>query len=385
MEENFKVYCHENKINGKKYFGITKQEPERRWRNGNGYSDNRYFSFSIEKYGWDNFNHIVILEGLSKEEVFEIEKYLIKKYDTMNDNNGYNLSEGGEFNKLSKASRIKLSNSLKGKIPHNKGIPNSEETRRKISISLRKLDRKITREQILKTSRRIIQLSINGDFIKHWEIMSEASNELNINLASICQCCNRRFKTAGGFIFLYEEDYNKITEKELDILVYKANNNPVDRQVVQISKDGIFINKFNNISEASRKTNSNNSNISSCCQQKSYYANGFIWMYLEDYNTISELKLIQYSKNIKEKIKHNRKIGTSKSIVSNIGKRDKKIIQMDDDLNFIKQWSSIKFACDSLKIGRCHIADCCKGRRNKTGGFKWMYYEDYIEKYGEII
>ena len=36
----YSVYIHENKINGKKYTGITGQQPEKRWQNGNHYKDN---------------------------------------------------------------------------------------------------------------------------------------------------------------------------------------------------------------------------------------------------------------------------------------------------------------------------------------------------------
>lgn len=29
------------------------------------------------------------------------------------------------------------------------------------------------------------------------------------------------------------------------------------------------------------------------------------------------------------------------------------------------------------KINHGNISECCKGRRNQAGGYKWMYKEDY--------
>lgn len=44
----YTVYEHINKINGKKYIGITSQNPERRWGNNrNGYKSSPYFYSAI--------------------------------------------------------------------------------------------------------------------------------------------------------------------------------------------------------------------------------------------------------------------------------------------------------------------------------------------------
>lgn len=98
-ERNYTVYCHENKTNGKKYFGITSRVPHRRFgNNGNGYrprsEKKTKFWMAISKYGWDNFNHIILLENINKSTARELEKYFIKKYNTYS--NGYNGTLGGE-------------------------------------------------------------------------------------------------------------------------------------------------------------------------------------------------------------------------------------------------------------------------------------------------
>ena len=89
------IYCHENKINGKKYIGQSCQTSEKRWNSGYGYMNCPRFYSAIQHYGWDNFTHIILEENLSSQEANEREKYYINLYNTLNPENGYNLVEGG--------------------------------------------------------------------------------------------------------------------------------------------------------------------------------------------------------------------------------------------------------------------------------------------------
>ena len=92
---SFYVYVHTNKINGKKYVGVTIQKPQRRWgRNGVNYKCHPYFYSAIQKYGWENFDHQVF-EVDTKSEMYYLEQYLISYYETYT-GKGYNLSRGGE-------------------------------------------------------------------------------------------------------------------------------------------------------------------------------------------------------------------------------------------------------------------------------------------------
>lgn len=51
----------------------------------------------------------------------------------------------------------------------------------------------------------------------------------------------------------------------------------------------------------------------------------------------------------------------------------KKVCKCDINDNVIEIYESIKEATRKNKT--THIVDCCKGKRNTAGGFKWKYYE----------
>lgn len=105
---SYYVYIH-TCPNSKRYIGIHEGEhPQNRW----GYNGIRYksqlFYRAIKKYGWSNIIHD-IYEVDSQSEMFYLEKYLIRFYNTTNILYGYNVSTGGD----------KGSN---GCIPWNKGL-----------------------------------------------------------------------------------------------------------------------------------------------------------------------------------------------------------------------------------------------------------------------
>ena len=125
MERNYTVYMHVSP-NGKVYIGITCNKPKYRWNYGYGYKHNKYFWRSINKYGWDNFKHIIIDENLTKEQAENMEIELIKQYRSNERNYGYNIESGGNSNgKVSEETRKKISES-------NKGKKHTEKTKKKM-------------------------------------------------------------------------------------------------------------------------------------------------------------------------------------------------------------------------------------------------------------
>lgn len=131
---------------------------------------------------------------------------------------------------------------------------------------------------------------------------------------------------------------------------------------VNLSKNGI--NKVVKIHRIIAKTFIKNNNNYKCIN----HINGN-----KQDNNINNLEWCTYSHNIKEAYR----LGLKKSISIKGGKNkcSKIVNQYDLDNNFIKKWYCIKDASKKLKIKDSNISLCCKGKRNKAGGYIWKYEE----------
>lgn len=100
VEVDYIVYMHRNKINGKIYIGTTKQSFEKRCgKNGTQYKSQPFYE-AIQKYGWDNFEHLILYENLSRKEAEQKEIELISYYKSNYDEYGYNTKKGGFGKKI---------------------------------------------------------------------------------------------------------------------------------------------------------------------------------------------------------------------------------------------------------------------------------------------
>ena len=127
MNKNYIVYKH-TAPNGKIYIGQTGQKnPKRRWQNGEGYKPNSHFYSAIKKFGWDNFEHVIVADGLTKEEADWLEKFLIDYYETTDRTKGYNNTSGGDGS-------FEMTDEAKKKISKaRKGVKLSDEHRKHLS------------------------------------------------------------------------------------------------------------------------------------------------------------------------------------------------------------------------------------------------------------
>lgn len=192
------MYVHTNKINGKRYVGITsKPKAEQRWREGRGYKENTHFYAAIQKYGWDAFEHDVLFDGLTADEAKSKEIDLIREWNTIDNRFGYNMTSGGDGTP---------------------GLHPSEETLKKLSIARRKENlsedtlrrrseglrgRIFSAEHKRKigdgNSKAIKMFTKDGSFVKLFRAARDAEEELGISHSHISQCCHGIRQTAGGY------------------------------------------------------------------------------------------------------------------------------------------------------------------------------------------
>ena len=227
MEKEYCVYVHTNKVNGKKYVGITSQSPEARWKQG--YYFNEHFSRAIEKYGWNGFDHDVVMTGVTKEQACAWEQALIAQFGSQSPHKGYNIQSGGE-----------------GCAEQNNVI--------------------------------VSQYSLDGKFVKTWASIKEASESFGVSRnggSQIGMACGGKCKTAHGYLWRYGGDGS-------DIEPYRNNH---IKQVLQCDINGNPIKKWDRIVDAARVLCIDPGAITKACKDKYRHfktAGGYIWRYANE-------------------------------------------------------------------------------------------------------
>lgn len=89
-KKQYYIYLTTNKINGKQYIGQHYGKPNDKY-----FGSGKAVLDAIVKYGKENFFK-EILCYCTKEDIDEKEKYYINLYNAVEDENFYNLSEGGQ-------------------------------------------------------------------------------------------------------------------------------------------------------------------------------------------------------------------------------------------------------------------------------------------------
>lgn len=356
MDKNYLVYCHITP-NGKRYIGITKQEPSKRWLNGKGYYQNKHFYRAIEKYGWNNIEHIIIIKNLTQTEACENEKKFILKYKTNNPKYGYNLTSGGET-----------------------GYQLTDESKRNLSKAHKKLnkDGRNSKRNIGKasaTAKTIYQYTLQGILLAEYGSVSEAARtfaisgkakSFNTARIMIMNAANHRslningYKTTVQSAYGYKWSYAKELSSNGSVEIKVRNSQT--RSISQYSKRGKYIKTYSSIKEAADVLGVTQAHITQCARGQRISAHGYLWAYADTEN----IELF-----IRDKAKEKMRGG---KMWSGNNHRARQVEQYDFDGNYIQTYPSIADAARALDISVSNISGCAGGKNYSTaGGFIWKF------------
>lgn len=242
---SYLVYRHTSP-SGKVYVGITAQKVTKRWQNGKGCtkSSQPYFNAAIKKYGWSNFKHGIILENVSESEAKYTERYLIRWYKIHNIS--YNITDGGE-----------------GMLGH----------------------------RIESQLKQVYLYTTNNTFIKRYDCIVDAANDLQFDPAVISHATDKRI--CKGYFFFSEKGL-----KIKDEIIQDYNQRMVEKRVVKLDTNLNIIKIYASIAVASNENNLNREVIENAISRKTR-GGDFYWIKEKDLNKLS---LIKFKKQNTRKI-----------------------------------------------------------------------------------
>lgn len=303
-QDSWCVYIHTNTKNNKKYVGITSQKPNRRWKNGNGYSYNPYFYNAITKDGWDAFQHEIVLSDLNEFDAKAKEKELIELYKTMDRDFGYNLTSGGDGTpglEMSEATKKKISDAHVGMMASDetkkrisdslignkraKGMHHSEESRQKISDSL--IGNQRAKGNVLSDeTRRKMSESHKGRVVsaETREKLSEVNKGHKVSEETRRKISEaNRGRSHKGHVYS-DDSKRKMSESRKK---YFADNPDAAEKIAKrlkipvdmLTTDGVYVRTFDSAKDATKELGIDNSSIIKVCKGKASTAGGYKWRY----------------------------------------------------------------------------------------------------------
>lgn len=245
------IYC----IYNSKYFyiglssNIKSRWNDRRSKLKRGVHDNIFMQNVYNKHFIDDPFMYKVICTCERRDLGTLEKNIFEEYcKKYSDKIPMNIANCGQTNTWTENMKLKASKS-------HTGIKFSKQHRNAISKGQKGKTRQKQRIPV-------VQLTLDGKFIRVWSSIQEVGKELGINI-------NYSRKSSGGFQWQKYSDW-KINPK-----------GPVEyhttKTVFQYAKNGAFIRKYNSIQEASDITGIKHCNISNTITGIQKSAGGFIW------------------------------------------------------------------------------------------------------------
>lgn len=259
------IYQILNTNNNKRYIGLSVDIYTRWQQHKQSLKNQTHRNIHLQRawniYGEESFD-FSILELCDKEELAKREIFWIQYYDSFN--NGYNMTGGGDGTSdvvFSEERNRKISEAQKGKyVPSGKDNPNAKSV-----VCLN------TRERL--------------------SCIVDAAKAYNIRKDHISKSCKNHSTISNNhYVFMYENDYDKMSEESRNALLIDSIENAVsygNRKTAVVCLNTKCV--YPSAKELAKSLGNDYHNLMSCCrgQKKSWgkSENGerLVWMFYYDY------------------------------------------------------------------------------------------------------
>lgn len=352
----FYIYCHTSP-SGKRYIGQTCNDPEKRWSGGRGYIDCPYFHRAIEKYGWDNIRHEILMLCHTKEMANLLEIRLIARFETTNRDKGYNVSKGGDgplgvtWTEEHRKRQSKLmtgnGNSMYGRhhTAESRALISKNRKGKPVSDEMRELRTSVLRKANARRKTPIVQCDLDGNPIATYPGLSDAVRENGYSHATIWRVLNGKGQTAYGFKWEYVDEELKERARAYRESERKRKP-PAGHGVIQYDLDGNEVARYSSLCDVERKTGLCRDRVGDCCHGGLESYGGYVWRHDEQATKEAD---------------------------------NTAVAQLDIDGNLIAKYGSLAEASRNSGIPRYLIRNCCRGVQETSHGFKWEFLNDKQE------
>lgn len=178
----------------------------------------------------------------------------------------------------------------------------------------------------------IAQYDLEGNFINHWDSISQAAAMTGIPDSSIQDACQKEWYS-GEYQWRYYTNENKIEPAKIRTKI-----------VYQFDLQGNYITNYKSLHKAAEITKIDYRAISQVCLNKTAQAGGYYWSYEKRFNFDP--------KKVKK---------TAVACYTDSGE-------------FIKSYTSLSEAANDKHVSPGTLCDCIRGKKKHCAKLRWRYF-----------